>query len=147
MNKIKLARVTTVPISLEVLLSGQMRYMKENGFEVYMISSPGDNTTQLEEKENCRFITVEMTRTVTPLKDLLSIYKLIKTFKKIKPDIVHTHTPKAGLVGMMAAWLCKVPVRLHTVAGLPLMEAKGITQKILILVEKVTYACAHFVYP
>jgi glycosyltransferase involved in cell wall biosynthesis len=66
---------------------------------------------------------------------------------KFKPHIVHTHTPKAGLIGMIAAWLCGVKIRMHTVAGLPLMEVTGLKHTILSLTEKITYACATRVYP
>lgn len=124
-----------------------MKYMSENGFTVYMISSPTKNAKELEKKENCRFIEVKMYRLISPFKDVVSLYKLIKIIIKIKPSIVHTHTPKAGLLGMLAAWFFKVPVRMHTVAGLPLMETKGLKKQVLILVEKITYACANFVYP
>jgi glycosyltransferase involved in cell wall biosynthesis len=72
---------------------------------------------------------------------------MIRLIKKERPQIVHTHTPKAGLIGMLAAWFCSVPVRLHTVGGLPLMETKGYEKKILIWIEKLTYASAHYVYP
>ncbi|MEP6465941.1 MAG: glycosyltransferase family 4 protein [Parafilimonas sp.] len=136
-----------MPISFELLLTGQMKYMYENGFAVYMISSPGNNIKALEKRENCQFIEVKMKRLISPFNDVVSLFKLIKTINKIKPSIVHTHTPKAGLLGMLAAFFCKVPVRLHTVAGLPLMESKGIKKQVLIVAEKFTYACAHFVYP
>ena len=88
-----------------------------------------------------------MSRKITPIKDFLSVYNLYKLIKKEKPIIVHSHTPKAGAVAMMAAKIANVPIRLHTVAGLPLMEAKGIKRKLLNFVEKVTYACATKVYP
>src|ERR1700749_2632263 len=143
----KLIRITTVPISLEKLLGGQMKFMGQNGFDVTMVSSDTDQKEKLEKKEASPFIAVNMTRTISPFKDLASLFKLIKLFKQLKPDIVHSHTPKAGLLGMMAAWYCRVPVRLHTVAGLPLMEATGAKRSILEQVEKVTYACAGKVYP
>jgi len=88
-----------------------------------------------------------MTRTISPLKDLAALFKLVRTLKRIKPHIVHTHTPKAGFLGMMAAWISRVPVRLHTVAGLPLMEERGLQRKILERIEKITYAFATKVYP
>ncbi|HEY6978368.1 MAG TPA: glycosyltransferase family 4 protein [Chitinophagaceae bacterium] len=143
---IKLVRITTVPMSLELLIAGQMKYMQEHGFDVYMISSPQKNTELLEKKEKSKFIAVSMTRTISPVKDLISLVRLIKTLKKIKPHIVHTHTPKAGFLGIMAAWVCRVPVRLHTVAGLPLMEEHGLQRKVLERVEKITYAFATKVY-
>lgn len=143
----KLIRITTVPLSLQKLIAGQMNYMSHNGFEVSMISSPFDGQVNLEKKENSKYIAVNMTRVISPLADLKSLYKLIKVFRQIKPDIVHTHTPKAGLLGMLAARIAGVPVRLHTVAGLPLMEAKGIKRYVLEVVERITYACANRVYP
>jgi glycosyltransferase involved in cell wall biosynthesis len=90
---------------------------------------------------------LELTRKITPLKDIVAVFKLYRFLKKEKPAIVHTHTPKAGIVGMMGAWLAGVPNRLHTVAGLPLMEATGFKRKILDFVEKLTYRFATKVYP
>lgn len=147
MNKPKLIRITTVPISFKVLLKGQHRFMSDNGFEVVGISSNGEEIQSLEQDENVRFITVKMTRTISPFQDLKSVWQLYKIFKKEKPLIVHTHTPKAGTTGMIAAKLAGVPIRLHTVAGLPLMEAKGLRRIILNWVEKITYACSIKVYP
>lgn len=147
MNKPKLIRITTVPISFKVLLKGQHRFMSDNGFEVVGISSNGEEIQSLEQDENMRFITVKMTRTISPFQDLKSVWQLYKIFKKEKPLIVHTHTPKAGTTGMIAAKLAGVPIRLHTVAGLPLMEAKGLRRIILNWVEKITYACSIKVYP
>jgi glycosyltransferase involved in cell wall biosynthesis len=143
----RLVRITTVPVSLEKLLTGQLKYMGENGFEVFMISSPGNNISELEKRESAKFITVEMTRTISPVKDLFALLKMIGVLYKLKPAIVHTHTPKAGLIGMLAAWFVGVPVRLHTVAGLPLMEATGTKRNVLEYVEWLTYRCATMVYP
>lgn len=143
----KLIRITTVPTSLKILLKGQHRFMSENGFEVIGISSSGEELQDVEREENIRTIAVEMTRTISPFKDLKSVWQLYKIFKKEKPQIVHTHTPKAGVVGMLAAKLAGVPHRLHTVAGLPLLVVKGKKRKLLDFVEKITYACATKVYP
>lgn len=146
-NNVSLVRITTVPISLEKLLGGQMRFMKEQGFDVCMISSPGDNIDHLQNKESSKFLAVTMSRTISPFKDLVSLFKLTKLLYQLKPSIVHTHTPKAGLLGMMASWFIKVPIRLHTVAGLPLMEATGFRRQILEWAEWLTYRCAIKVYP
>lgn len=111
------------------------------------MSSPGRELEEVSIDEEIRTVAVEMTRTISPLKDLTSLWQLYRLFRKEKPTIVHTHTPKAGTVGMLAAWLARVPHRLHTVAGLPLLEITGKTRKLLDIIEKTTYACATRVYP
>ena len=78
---------------------------------------------------------------------MVAIYRMYCFFRKVKPDIVHSHTPKAGLVGMIAAYLARVPVRLHTVAGLPLMESRGKKRMLLSGVESIIYTAATKVYP
>lgn len=143
----KLIRITTVPISLKVLLRGQHRFMQENGFEVIGVSSPGRELDDVHHEEGIRTETVEMTRVISPLKDLKSLWLFYKLCKKERPLMVHSHTPKAGIIGMLGAKLAGVPIRLHTVAGMPLMESAGLKRKILNFVERFTYACATKVYP
>lgn len=142
----KLIRITTVPLSLEKLLEGQLNFMQQH-YEVTAISSEEVRLRELGQEIGVNTFPVEMTRKITPGKDLRSVWELYRYFKKEKPLIVHTHTPKAGIAGMLAAKMAGVPIRLHTVAGLPLLEAKGMTRKILETVEKITYASATRVYP
>lgn len=146
MVKKKIIRITTVPISLGSLLKGQLKYMN-NYFEIIGISASGPALDMVSEREGIRVIPVEMTRQITPLSDLKAVIKLYFIFKKEKPHIVHSHTPKAGTAGMLAAKLAGVPHRLHTIAGLPLVEAKGIKRRLLNMVEKITYSCATKIYP
>lgn len=121
--------------------------MSESGFEVIGISSGGEELKDVERDENIRTSPVEMTRIISPFRDLKSVWQLYRIFKKEKPLIVHTHTPKAGTLGMIAARLAGVPLRLHTVAGLPLLEETGMKRSVLDAVEKVTYFFASRVYP
>jgi glycosyltransferase involved in cell wall biosynthesis len=145
-QKPRLLRITTVPVSLTVLLKGQLNFFQDHGFEVLTISAAGPEVEELK-KLGIAHHSVPMTRQITPLRDLICLVQLIVRILKFKPDIVHTHTPKAGLLGMMAARIAGVKVRMHTVAGLPLMEANGLKRSILVQVEKLTYACATQVYP
>lgn len=131
-------RITTVPLSFHKLLRGQMRYMQDNGFAVHLVSSPGPQTEAVMVSENCGLTSISMTRTISPLQDLISLFRLCILFFKLKPSIVHTHTPKAGFLGMFAACIVGVPVKLHTIAGLPWTESKGIKRKILKQVERLT---------
>ena len=146
MSKPKLVRVTTVPISMDKLLHGQLRFMSTY-FEVVAISSDREYLERVGVREGVRTFPIAMSRKITPLADFLAICKLYFFLRKDKPLIIHSHTPKAGLVSMIASKLAGVPHRLHTVAGLPLLETKGFKRTILNSVEKLTYACATNVYP
>ena len=143
----KLIRITTVPISFKVLLKGQLRFMASNGFDVKGVSSEGEELKEVRENEGIVMEAINMSRKITPFQDLKSLWEMWNFLRKEKPQIVHTHTPKAGIIGMLAARLAGVPHRLHTVAGLPLMEAMGIKRKILNFVERLTYSSATRVYP
>lgn len=116
-------------------------------YHVIGIAGAKENMQKVRDNEGIETIDLEMTREITPVKDLSSLYKLYKILKREKPFIVHSHTPKAGIVGMMAAKMAGVKHRLHTVAGLPLVEATGTKRVILNQVERLTYACATKVYP
>ena len=143
----KIIRTTTVPESLKILLKGQLKYINQNGYELVGVSSDKPELIEVSQQEGIRVQKVNMTRQITPLRDFISLINMYKVLVKEKPQIVHTHTPKAGLIGMIAAYFAKVPIRLHTVAGLPLMESIGIKKSILVFVEKITYWCATKVYP
>ena len=142
-------RITTVQESLESLLKGQMRFFVEQGYQVSMASAvtKPEQLANLEAHEGCKHYELPLTRQITPIKDLLAIWKTYRLIRNLRPNIVHTHTPKAGMVGMIAAWFARVPIRLHTVAGLPLMERTGFTKQILIAVERMTYRFATEVFP
>ena len=141
-----LIRITTVPMAFKVLLAGQPRFMSENGFKVIMISANGKEVEDLK-SEGCEHVIVPMTRSITPFQDIISLFKLRSVIKKYKPDIVHTHTPKAGLLGMLAAKSLGVKIRIHTVGGLPLIIETGFKRWLLMLTEKLTYFGATEVWP
>jgi glycosyltransferase involved in cell wall biosynthesis len=120
--------------------------MQSNGFEVLTVSADGKELAAIKSTGIPHQI-INLTRKISPIEDTIALWKMIQLIKSFKPDIVHTHTPKAGLIGMMAAYICRVPIRLHTVAGLPVMEAQGLKKSLLILTEKITCFCANNVYP
>lgn len=143
---LKLFRITTVAISLNGIFNGQLSYINKF-YEVTGVSSPDPVLYKVEANEGIRVIPIKMTRIISPFKDLYSLWILYKLFRIEKPQIVHTHTPKAGTLGMLAAWLSHVPIRIHTIAGLPLLETTGIKRRLLDFIEKITYACATKIYP
>ncbi|EON77133.1 Alpha-1,3-N-acetylgalactosamine transferase PglA [Lunatimonas lonarensis] len=138
----KLIRITTVPLSLKLLLRGQMKFMRSAGWEVVMVSSEGKEWEQVQKQEGCNVEVIPFTRQVTPLQDLRCLWELYKLFKRERPDIVHSHTPKAGLLAMVAGFLAKVPIRIHTLAGLPFQVLTGNRRKIMIWMEKITFRFA-----
>lgn len=142
----RLLRITTVPISLQLLLRGQPQFFMQYGFDVLTVSADGPEVSDIK-AAGIQHQVVPMTRQITPVKDLLCLILLIRIIRRFKPDIVHTHTPKAGLLGMLASWFCRVPVRMHTIAGLPWMETTGGKRWLLKKMEGLTYACATGVYP
>lgn len=131
-------RIVTVPLSLHKLLRGQMRYMTEQGFEVLMVSADGPEIDAVVEHESCQHLKVAMTRKITPVQDVIALLQLCLAIKRFKPDIIHTHTPKAGLLGMLAGKIMRVPKRFHTVAGLPWMESSGLMRYLLKSMEHLT---------
>lgn len=137
--------VTTVPQTL-VFFRGQLRYLQSKGFDVYVISSPGSELTKFGQQESVHTYGVRMARKPAPLADVMSLVSLTALFREIRPLIVHAHTPKAGLLAMIAGAICRVPVRLYTIHGLPFMTRKGLTRSLLRYAESTTCHLAKKVY-
>lgn len=144
--KKKLIRTSTIPTSLETLLKGQLR-MLSGHYEVVAVSSPGEELKVIEEREGVRTIAIPMERRISLVKDFISLIRLIILFAKEKPDMVHSITPKAGLLSMLAAWITRVPVRMHTFTGLVFPTATGKMQKLLIAMDRLTCFCATHINP
>lgn len=142
----KIIRCTTAAQSI-VFFEPTTDYLKNIGYDQVMLSSPGPTLNEFGEKHNVRTIAVAMERHISPFKDLKSLFGLIKVFRRERPTMVHSMTPKAGLLCMMAAWVCRVPVRLHTFTGLVFPTAVGLTKKILIFTDRLTCACATHIIP
>lgn len=144
--KKKVIRISTVPISLNLLLQGQLGMLAEE-YEVVAVSSPGKDLDEVAEREGVRTVAVPMERRIAPLKDLVSLWRLMALFRKEKPYLVHSLTPKAGLLAMMAAWMCGVPARVHTFTGLVFPTARGLRRKLLMATDRLTCRCATCVNP
>lgn len=143
----KIIRTSTVPLSLNTFCKGLFSELKQEGYDILAVSSPGTDLDEVEMREGVKTIPVKMERHISPFKDLKSLFKLIKVFHRENPVMVHSMTPKAGLLSMMAAWVCRVPVRLHTFTGLVFPTATGIKQKILIFTDRLTCFCSTHVHP
>ena len=139
MEKKKIIRATTIARSLEDFCKDILRELSQN-YEVIGLSSPGPELEIVEKREGVRVIAVPMERHISPLKDLASLIKLIKVFRKERPDMVHSMTPKAGLLCMMAGKLTGVPVRIHTFTGLVFPTSTGIDG------DRLAYVCLRYPY-
>lgn len=140
MSRPRLVLLTSVAASLRWLLVGQPRFLAQH-FEVTLMTSPG-GLDGIAEREGVSIETVPMPRRIDPFTDLSALVALVRRLRARSPDIVQTYTPKAGLIGMLAARAAGVPVRVHGIVGMPLMEARGARRAVLNATERLTYAAA-----
>lgn len=128
--------ITTVPQTMAAFFPRQLRLMSEAGFDVHAVSGPDETLERLRQECGVTTHGVPMARQVDPRRDAASLLQLLQLIRRLRPDVVHAHTPKAGLLGMAAARIAGVPVRLYTVHGLPLMTRTGIWRKTLEAAER-----------
>ena len=143
--KSKIFRCATVDSSID-FLRGMMPYLSEH-YELMLLSSPGKYLTELSEEYGVKAYGVKIERQISPLKDLVSLVRIIRVFLREKPQMVHSMTPKAGLLCMMASWFARVPVRVHTFTGLVWPTSVGIKRTLLMATDWLTCACATHVIP
>lgn len=142
----KIIRTSTVPVSLKSLLKGQLRMLSKH-YEVIGVSSHGEALEQLVEQEGIEVRAVNMERKISIFKDFISLCRMVALLRKEKPDMVHSITPKAGLITMLAAKIAGVPVRAHTFTGLIFPTSRGFKQKLLIAMDRLLCRCATNIYP
>lgn len=145
-RKENIIRACTVPQSIGFVVGMIPDLTKE--YEVGVLSSPGEEWAMLDKYGDAvRRIEVTMERHISPLRDLRSLWRLVRVFRRERPDMVHSMTPKAGLLCMLAAWITRVPVRVHMFTGLVFPTATGVKRRILMATDRLTCACATHVLP
>jgi glycosyltransferase involved in cell wall biosynthesis len=137
--------VCTVPQTLD-FLDLQVAYAQARACEVHAVASPGKHLDAFAARTGASVHAVEMSRQITPLRDLWSLGRLIALLRRLRPKVVHGHTPKGGLLAMIAAWLCRVPVRVYHLHGLPMLTASGVKRRLLRWSEMVSCRLAHRVF-
>ena len=145
-EKKKIIRTATVPLSLDLFCRGLLRELSQE-YDVVALSSPDPELEDIRKREGVRTVGVPMRRKIGPFHDLVSLLRLFRIFRKERPDMVHSITPKAGLLSMAAAWLARVPVRVHTFTGLIFPYEKGWKRQLLLVTDRITAACATHVIP
>lgn len=121
--------------------------MLNEHFELVGVSSPGPDLEEVHQREGIQVIALPMERRISLIKDFISLIRMILLFIKERPDMVHSYTPKAGLISMLAGWITGVPVRMHTFTGLVFPATSGFKQKLLIWMDRLTCACATHINP
>lgn len=145
-NKNKIIRAVTVSQSLGFAREVMIK-MRKMGYDMVAVTSPGPELDELRDKDGFHCVAVPMERHISIVNDMKSLIKMISVFRKEKPQMVHSMTPKAGMICMVAAWLTRVPVRIHTFTGLVWPTATGLKRKILMMTDWLTCACATHVIP
>lgn len=145
-ERFKIIRATTIPMSLRFFCDGMLKELSEK-YEVIALSSPGEDLRLVADREDVKTVAVPMERRISFFKDIKSLVKLISVFKKEGPTMVHSMTPKAGLLCMVAGKLTGVPVRVHTFTGLVWPTESGLKRRILMFADRLTCACATHIIP
>lgn len=126
-------------------LTGRLRMLREAGFRVTLVCGPGELLERTAAREDVEAITIPMRRGIAPIADLVSLVRLWQLLRRLKPDLTEFSTPKAGLLGNIAALFAGVPRRIYMLRGLKLQRSDGLKRWLLLTVERVTAACAHVV--
>lgn len=142
----KIIRVSTIPLSLNILMKNQFLFLR-NYYDVIAVSSGGEDLEELQKREGVKTKAIEIKRKISIINDITALYKLYVYFRKEKPLIVHSITPKAGLLSMMAAKLAGIPIRIHTFTGLIFPTSKGAMKHLLIWMDRLLCYCATNIYP
>lgn len=139
----RVAHITTVDVSLRYLLLNQMRSLQDAGYEVAGISAPGREVPVVE-AAGIRHIAVPLSRSYSPWRDLVALVQLWRILRRERFTIVHTHTPKGGLLGQYAALMAGTPIRVHTIHGLYVPNgASSLVRKVFLQLERLTMRFSH----
>jgi len=122
---------------------GHSSALLKHGIETVVVSSPGSELVEIARRERLRTFPVAMHREIAPLADLVSLCKLWRVLQRVLPSISNFGTPKAGLLGGIAAKVAGVPCRIYTMHGLRLETATGVKRRLLLATERIACRCAH----
>lgn len=141
MKKIKIARIVTIPFTLISLLNLFDELEKDESFELHIICNTDRYLEFLKKRyKKCTFHIIDIQRQLSVKNDFKCLIQLIKIFKKEKFSIVHSHTPKAGILTALAGLVCKSPVRIHTFTGQVWVDYEGFKRMFFIAIDKIIYS-------
>lgn len=132
---------------MNVILKGQLAFLNQH-YEIIGATAPFHNYfDEISEREQIKVYKVGFTRKISPFQDLYALITLIKIILKERPDIIHTQTPKANLIGMLASFICRTPIRILAIVGMPVYNPKSLKGKLLQQLDLLTFKLATNVYP
>ena len=148
MKKHTVFRVITIPAYINLILRGQMKFLGQYYAMIGVSDDEGFHFQQISPREGIPMVAIPFRRVINVFQDLHCLISLIRLFIKYQPSIVHTETPKSGLIGMIAARICGVPIRIHSIVGIPLYQLEsGLKGRILGWMEEITVRCSTIVVP
>src|SRR5258705_27992 len=136
----QVVHVVTSDLAIK-LMRGQLQYLQHDGFDVTLICSPGRWVDSVGRMEGVQIIELPMAREIAPLRDLMSLWRLCRIIRALRPAVTNVGTPKAGLLAGFAAWVNRVPCRIYTLRGLRFETMNGLKRRLLVYTERL--AC-HF---
>ena len=139
---IRLCRIVTVPITFKALFQEQLRYLAQHGFEITLVSSSDRELAEVARYVGARYYAIEMVREPSPWRDLRALIELTRWLRRQSFDVIHSSTPKAGLLAAVAGWFCHVPARIHTYTGQVWVEMHGPGRAIVKAMDVVIGRCA-----
>jgi len=120
------------------LLLGQLAYFKSLGYKTHLLAPYSERSSRFCEIEGCEHLVINIEREISLWKDLKTLLQIIRIFQNVKPDIVNLGTPKVSLLGMIAAFILRVPKRIYTCRGFRFEHEKGLKRMVLITMERIT---------
>ena len=126
-----------------IFYRGALQVLQRGGLDTALCSSPGEELQCVATEEQSSSFEVAMEREIRPVRDVIAVWNLYGLIRRCRPQIVTASTPKAGLLGMLAAWLARVPIRIYMLRGLRLETACGMKRHLLRISERLASACAH----
>lgn len=142
MSAPRIVHAVTSPLTV-ILMRGQLAHLRRAGFEVAVLSAPGEQLEAVRSGEGVLPVPVPMEREIAPLADLAALWRAYRVLLHLRPELVNHGTPKAGLLVGLAAWLAGVPCRVHTLRGLRSDTAAGFKRRLLLLAERIACRTAH----
>ncbi len=142
----RLVWIVTHPMSADYLLRGQLRYFRENGFEVSVIASPGPQLERVAQREGVPVYGIPIPTRISPASDLETVLRIAWLLVRLRPTVVLAGTPPAARLGLLAARLLRVPVRIYWLKGLTFEDASGAVIRSLARRERRVAACAHEIF-